>query len=615
MKKIYSVIMLFMLSVLGIAANAETIIVNVDSKDRVYYTYNSTDYEFENDGDNTITVAQYSSIYIKAKDGIFLKSVIKKSTNANVMSSYSKTDCYIYNGTDDGETYTVTSYNADDARNASCTVNVDDASKVSVQRYNNTVVNLENGDNTVKFSSTDEVPFIIRPVMSKPLYKVWLNDVEQASSGTGWNITPANGDVIKIQSKFPDKKESVKFNYENEESQEIITKVTVDGVEVTNYNDENFEVQCGSLIEVFFNTTEYKVDNFKVNGSSQSVYTSYSTYVTGTTTFYVNAHKYAVYKVKLTITDPSHITVYKGEMYNNITYTGLVAGENNLEVPENNSTIQIVANSGCFITSVTDNNDNTYSTNYNNAYVVTCSDGLEVTVVSGAIVRDKTVVVYVDDVTAAGHRYLSRSDRSNINLESGYNVIPFCDGDNDFQIGAYNSPICKLYKDNELVAPAYVGGTYYNLTMADGDVYKLFLKAEPTTYNVTFDVANDAASEVTVTADRITTISNFTETLEAFGGTEIKIAANDADTQITVKVNNEPLTIGEDGAYTFNVAANSNVSVVLGNDGISSIEADAATGNVYNTQGVMVLKAADAQSVNSLPAGIYIMNGKKIVVK
>ena len=141
------------------------------------------------------------------------------------------------------------------------------------------------------------------------------------------------------------------------------------------------------------------------------------------------------------------------------------------------------------------------------------------------------------------------------------------------------------------------------------------MKAEPTTYNVTFDVANDAASEVTVTADRITTISNFTETLGAFGGTEIKIAANDADTQITVKVNNEPLTIGEDGAYTFNVAANSNVSVVLGNDGISTIEADAATGNVYNTQGVMVLKAADAQSVNSLPAGIYIMNGKKIVVK
>ena len=65
--------MLFMLSVLGIAANAETIIVNVDSKDRVYYTYNGTNYEFENNGDNTITVAQYSSIYIKAKDGIFLK--------------------------------------------------------------------------------------------------------------------------------------------------------------------------------------------------------------------------------------------------------------------------------------------------------------------------------------------------------------------------------------------------------------------------------------------------------------------------------------------------------------------------------------------------------------
>ena len=58
------------------------------------------------------------------------------------------------------------------------------------------------------------------------------------------------------------------------------------------------------------------------------------------------------------------------------------------------------------------------------------------------------------------------------------------------------------------------------------------------------------------------------------------------------------------------------MAITLPSTGIEGVNVDAqANGNVYNTQGVLVMKNADAAKVNALPAGIYLMNGKKIVVR
>jgi len=52
-------------------------------------------------------------------------------------------------------------------------------------------------------------------------------------------------------------------------------------------------------------------------------------------------------------------------------------------------------------------------------------------------------------------------------------------------------------------------------------------------------------------------------------------------------------------------------SVVTGINAINS--AKIATGNVYTISGVKVLKAGE--SINSLNKGLYIINGKKVVIK
>lgn len=59
-------------------------------------------------------------------------------------------------------------------------------------------------------------------------------------------------------------------------------------------------------------------------------------------------------------------------------------------------------------------------------------------------------------------------------------------------------------------------------------------------------------------------------------------------------------------SYKFNVD---------GSVGIDSVEADVATGTVYTVTGIRVMDNADAAAVKNLPAGIYIVDGKKVLVK
>ncbi|MCM1153464.1 MAG: hypothetical protein NC328_07415 [Muribaculum sp.] len=51
------------------------------------------------------------------------------------------------------------------------------------------------------------------------------------------------------------------------------------------------------------------------------------------------------------------------------------------------------------------------------------------------------------------------------------------------------------------------------------------------------------------------------------------------------------------------------------NSGVDSIIAEGVEYNVFNLQGVKILNRADADAVKALPAGLYIVNGQKVVVK
>ncbi|MCM1079492.1 MAG: hypothetical protein NC344_09830 [Bacteroidales bacterium] len=581
--------------------------VNVDDPERVKISVNYEE-KTVTAGANELDVAAYTQIAVEAKAGAMLKSVVRTSDGGTEYIS-GMTSCSIYvTDYNSGETWTVTSADEKDIRTASCKVTVDEAAKVRVQRSGTyTGVTLADGENTVLFAPGTETQLMIASAnYSTPLYKVTLDGEPLESQYGTWYVTLSQDAEISILANYPDIPVPVRFVYEDEESKGFITGVTVNGETAENYNDEDFTVKAGSVLAISGNTTDYKLDNFSVNGTApQYFYSPYSVTVTDETEIYVKAHKYATISATLDIDNPENVTVCRGYSYENNKIENLVSGKNTLELSETNSMISIKAEAGCYITSVTDNNGTTYAQDYSGSYNVTLTDGMTVTVISGKIVRDRHAVVYIDDRSAASTYFsFARADRSEIDMTTGYNTVEFSSSDNPMNISWYGAPYANVYLNDNVLNPLYENSTTYQTELADGDVLKLFLASNPKRHDVTFDAQEGIGAEVV--RDLVTTVTDWKNGFKTLHGTQVDITADTED--ITVTVNNEPLAAAG-GKYTFTVSTDTNV-VISKATGISNTDARTAeNGTVYNMQGMKM------QDKAGLPAGMYIVNGKKTVVR
>lgn len=252
------------------------------------------------------------------------------------------------------------------------------------------------------------------------------------------------------------------------------------------------------------------------------------------------------------------------------------------------------------------------SKDYSDAYNVTVTEGMKIVVKSGSIERNSKAVVYIDSKEAAAQYFsFQHSDRSSIDIATGYNEISFYDGDNPFGLSWYGAEYANVYKNNEAIKPMYEGSTTYELNLTDGDVVKIFLASNPEMLEAELTAADNVdASKVAVTMDRISSVTEWAGKHNVLPGTEISIKPAEGY-EISVAVDGENVNAGEDGAFTVVVSKNTTVAVSLKGTGISSINAEKAAGNhIYNIQGVHV---ADNADMKQLPAGIYIINGKKVV--
>lgn len=171
----------------------------------------------------------------------------------------------------------------------------------------------------------------------------------------------------------------------------------------------------------------------------------------------------------------------------------------------------------------------------------------------------------------------------------------------------------------------------WTFTPANGDVVKMFLyrtaEEAPATYNVTFS-ATEKALEVLATyqvkKDHSVdvNVANGTE-VGAVGSTEwtlTPIAAEyeaQAEGEPSVDPNFKVIVNGAEvapveGVYTFKTTAESTVEFTAQTDGIRNISLDNAIegSDVYNLQGIRV--ATDG-NLDTLPAGMYIVGGRKVV--
>lgn len=615
MKKFYLFLIMLLSVIAPQAADAFSITINVDDASRLNVFLNG--YKELVNGDNVFEVndGDYLSIYTK-QDDIAIKSVFNGDKELK-LENYSTFKVELTESEHTGAKFVVKTATVDEMRTASCKVTVDDASKVTLYLPGTfSTLPLKDGENNVKFIPGTESVFTVKPTSyDTPLYKVTHNSVAAEADWGSYTLkNVADGDVIDIQANYPDIDCAVKFNV-NAEGVGFIKSVTVNGNEVNNYLDDNFTVKCGSNISITSNSEVYKLESFKVNGEDKTddFYSeSYDFFVTDAATFDITAKKYTTFKATIDIDDVSHATVYKGYSYYDDAFD-LKSGKNEIEVSEKQPLISLVAKDGYYFTSVNDGTKE-YTDQSANEIKLSVVDGMVLKVVTTAIVRDKKALVYVDDRSATSSMVFSRGDNNRIEIGTGYNELEFYKGDNPFSITVYASTK-KVYKNDVAVDPANYYGSYFNFSLADGDVVKMFFTKIPATVKADI-TANGGAENLSVVKDRIQPVADFSAGISCLEDTELAFAAKEGYSIKALTVDGTAATAEADGTYKVVVKADANIVVDLqAASGISSVtNADAnSTANVYNANGVLVLKNATPEQTAKLAKGLYIINGKKVV--
>ena len=486
MKQVYYFIFLVLLAFSSVNVKADTTVkVKVDDINRVSVKVNYMPVVNLANGTNEITVPQYGALTIEAKQGYYLKSVLKTidADNSVPQTINNLTSCNIYvSDADNNKLFTVKSADLAAARTGSCTVNVDNASKVRVSRNESrTSVELQNGENTVKWIPNTEKTLVITNANygDAPIYKVTLDGNDVTPSSGQYFVTLTAGCVVDIKADYPNVSYPVKFNFTDEKAKGVISKVMADGVEVKNYNDADFKLKAGTKLSLTFDQSNYALDAFKVNGTATTIYGTYECYVKDNLVFDIQAHKYATVKAVLTVDNAANITAYEGQSYNNKVIT-LQNGSNNIELGEKNNVIQIKPNSGCKIESIKANGT-PVTANYEGAYEIRLTEGMTIEVKTSAIVRDQKATVFIDDISLANYGFnFYRSDHSTVKMQTGENTVMFSADDHHFMLGAYGNDLSKMVVklNGTKLNPPYPGGTSFEFDLKNGDRLEVLLKGE-----------------------------------------------------------------------------------------------------------------------------------------
>lgn len=474
MKKFFT---LFILSVLAYAtASAVDVRLDIDDPQRVIVMVNDDTQSGLTSGLNTLDVESGSYVQVEAASGCTLVSV----TEVNGSYSYDM-PIYAEDGrqfsiinvySDYGDTYVVRTASSGDIRTATCTIDVDDASKVKVIRVSDeAVIDLTDGANTYSFDPASETGLRIQPV-DKALYAVTLDGTPVESNGYSYSVTLVPDCTLKIEANYPDKDYAVHLLYTGDDAEDFISGVDVDGRPVFNYNDPSFTVKAGSEVKLYGRTNEYEVDEFTINGTSQSFFNPFTFIVTEETTVSITVHKYASFKMTVNVDDPARVHAYRGYSYNGDEYT-LTAGANTVEVIRNTPIISLVPAEGCYLKSVTVDG---YSYSADELHTsplmigsLTATSVLDIT--TGIIVRDLTATVTVD---YDGEFRLLRSDRSEVEgLAQGINTISFYEGDNPFELQTNSISGIKVELNGVAVSPKYPESPDYQIVLTPGANLKI----------------------------------------------------------------------------------------------------------------------------------------------
>lgn len=630
MKKIYSFFAVALIALFSFSANATiSITVTLDNADAVTVTTSGANYgdpEVEvpvQTGDNVFT-SEDDTAYIRyniiPKDGYAITSIVDE--NGTALSGFYGGTAYVYlYSYYSGKHWYVSTMNLEEARTASFTMTVDDPTLVTATLSGTkSRLDVQEGPTTYKFDPNVENVLTLFSQGDKNIYSITKNDEPIPVDSYSVQIPLEDGCNIVVQTQWPDIPCSVSLQYDHEATPDLITGAAVNN-ENADIVDDSFSCQLGDEAAIYM-SSDYNVTEIKLNGQPQDLSyfwgNFYFTVTEEVNTLEITAAPYGTITAIVNVTCKDAFSVYK-QYQSPENLVEIVEGENRIELSQKNNSMSYSVNPGYELVSATKTEGDLDPIDISNSpYIYDITDGMVINLVGQAEVLDSHAVIWVDDMSAANY-YFSFENAKRFNyatsMENGYTEFDFSESSyNPFGLGWAGDNIQKfVFLNGEAKSPNYDGGSFWNLTLADGDVVKAFVAAEPVNCTVSIDAEEGVATEVTV--DRISPVTDWSEGISCFNGTEVAIAASleDPDKTVVVTLNDEPLVAGEDGKYVFVVENETNsVSITTTTSGVKSMISDKTVSPVFNLQGIRV---ANSDDLNNLPAGVYVVDGKKVVVK
>ncbi|MDE6007030.1 MAG: hypothetical protein K2G67_05700 [Muribaculaceae bacterium] len=134
-------------------------------------------------------------------------------------------------------------------------------------------------------------------------------------------------------------------------------------------------------------------------------------------------------------------------------------------------------------------------------------------------------------------------------------------------------------------------------------------------YSVTFNYAEGADTDfITRVVVNDTEEENFKDGLSVPEDAMVYIYVNASIRNNEIAIDDTKLTPDENSCVSFRVTGNSEVVVKLSTSILSIMGIENGVVDVYTTNGILVKANASSVELNNLDAGIYIINGKKVMI-
>ncbi len=566
------------------------------------------------DGDNAFTIENYHTLQIKAIDGYMLKKCIRESNGSdNYISNKQQTQIFADSNVE-GETFTVTTCTEAECRTASVTVNIDQPEAINMQRYQiNGFITFTEPTNVVTYDPTDELPLSITSKnYSQKLYKVTVSEGTVEESYGTWRVTPANGAVIDVQVAFPDKDVTYTLVSEsgNFDFLRVRAGIPLEDVDITS---GSYTVKAGTPVEYIFDTNNYKIEEFLINGVPSTNLYSYSFTAADDATHSFKARPYASFDARVHVNQPDKVRVLKGGLYGDLIEG--VDGVFTVPLKEPyNVQLTVSANTDNYISDIRiEPEPETPVNNGKSWFSYNCTGECDIYVEISEVAYDKKTALYIDNAGLLD--YLSSSsqfDNSAVFPEpaTGYNIYTVSLAKSPAAVNGYITgvgPVSKVYLNHKALEKTSEWSTIYNVDYQGDDIVHIFVENDPEVATLSFDC--DEGLEVEAIHNKVVPVADLDATLELFKGDEVSVKVDAGAHEYVFTVNDETLEPNEEGMHVFNLAAAANKVKIGRVNLLDNVSVDAAAdAEVYNLQGIRV-------DASSLAPGMYISAGRKFRVK